>query len=473
MSAPLWTSEAAARATGGRSSAPWAATGVSIDSRTLEPGDLFVALKGPNQDGHRYLAQAFARGAAAAMVSEDVQADGPLLRVADTQAALEALGRARRAESRARIAAVTGSVGKTGTKEALRHALGRQAKTHASVASYNNQWGVPLTLARMPADAAYGVFEIGMNHAGEIAALAPQVRPHVAIVTSIEPVHLEFFAGLEAIADAKAEIFLGLEPGGVAVVNRDTPHFGRLKRAALAAGAARVLGFGAHGEAEARLIKLAAHPTCSCVSAEIDGQAATYKVGAPGRHWALNSLAVLAAVKALGADLGLAALSLAEISAPKGRGERHAVELRGGSFELIDESYNANPASMRAALELLAAAPVGPRGRRIAALGDMRELGPTAPQLHAELAETIAERAIDLVFACGPHMARLYEALPQDRRGAYAEDSEALRPKLLGAVRPGDVVMVKGSLGSRMGPLVEALLQLGRAAAPRAANGGG
>jgi UDP-N-acetylmuramoyl-tripeptide--D-alanyl-D-alanine ligase len=435
----------------------------------LEPGDLFVALKGPNQDGHRYVEQAFARGAAAALVSDGVEAPGPLLRVADTQKALEALGRARRAESAARIVAVTGSVGKTSTKEALRHVLARQAKTHASAASFNNQWGVPLTLARMPLDAAYGVFEIGMNHAGEIAELAPQVRPHVAIVTAIEPVHLEFFSGLEAIADAKAEIFLGLEPGGVAIVNRDTPHFDRLKRAAGKAGAARVLGFGAHAGADVRLLNLALHPACSCLSAEIDGQAATYKVGAPGRHWAMNSLAVLAAVKALGADLGLAALALAGVSAPKGRGLRHRVALRGGGFELIDDSYNANPASMRAALDLLAATPVGPRGRRIAALGDMLELGEASGRLHEELAGPAAGRA-DLVFACGPEMARLYAALPQARRGAHAADSAALQPQLLAAVRPGDAVMVKGSLGSRMAPLVDALLALG---APRAANGEG
>jgi len=473
MSAALWTSEDAARAVGGTTGAPWVATGVSIDSRTLEPGDLFVALEGPNRDGHAYLAQAFSRGAAAALVARDVAAAGPLLKVADTQVALEALGRARRAESAARVVAVTGSVGKTGTKEALRHALGRQASTHASVASFNNQWGVPLTLARMPRDAAYGVFEIGMNHAGEIALLAPQVRPHVAIVTAIEAVHMEFFASLDAIADAKAEIFLGLEPGGVAIVNRDSPQFERLRRAAEAEGAGRVLGFGAAAQADVRLINLALHPTCSCITADIDGQAATYKVGAPGRHWAMNSLAVLAAVKALGADLGLAALALADMSAPKGRGMRHRVAHRGGSFELIDESYNANPASMRAALDLLAATPIGPRGRRIAALGDMLELGEAAARMHEELAQAADERAIDLVFCCGPNMARLYEALPPRRRGGHAASSAALQPQLLAALRPGDAVMVKGSLGSRMGPLVEALLRLGAEADPRAAGGGG
>lgn len=473
MSAALWTSEDAARAVGGTTSAAWVATGVSIDSRTLEPGDLFVALEGPSRDGHGYVDQAFARGAAAALVARELAAPGPLLRVADTQAALEALGRARRAESAARVVAVTGSVGKTGTKEALRHALGRQAKTHASAASYNNQWGVPLTLARMPLDAAYAVVEIGMNHAGEIAQLSPQVRPHVAIVTAIEPVHMEFFASLDAIADAKAEIFRGLEAGGVAVVNRDSPQFERLRRAAEAAGAGRVLGFGVAAQADARLINLALHPTCSCISADIDGQAATYKVGAPGRHWAMNSLAVLAAVKAVGADLGLAALALADMSPPKGRGMRHRVTLRGGSFELIDESYNANPASMRAALDLLAAAPVGPRGRRIAALGDMLELGDAAPRMHEELAEAADARGVDLVFCCGPNMARLYEALPARRRGAHAANSAALQPHLLAALRPGDAVMVKGSLGSRMGPLVEALLKLGEDAGPRAAGGGG
>jgi UDP-N-acetylmuramoyl-tripeptide--D-alanyl-D-alanine ligase len=468
----LWTSDAAATATGGTSSARWRAEGVSIDSRTVAPGDLFIALKGPNFDGHAYVADALAAGAVAAMVDhrpEGIDDSAALLTVDDTMAGLEALGRAARSRMTARVAAITGSVGKTGTKEALRLALEPDGPTHASAGNLNNQWGAPLSLARTPADSKYAVFELGMNHAGEIAPLSRLVRPHVALITTIAPAHLEFFDSVEAIADAKAEIFEGLEPGGTAIVNRDSEHFERLRMAAERAGAGRVLSFGVDEKADARMLNLATHPACSCIAAEIDGIAVTYKVGAPGRHWAVNSLAVLAAVKALGGDMGKAVLALADLSAPSGRGRRHRIEAAFGTFELIDESYNASPVAMRAAFDVLAGAAVRGRGRRIVVLGDMLELGEDAARMHRELATDIDEAGIDLVFACGPHMAELYGALPGHLRGAHADDSEALLPDVLHAVRAGDVILVKGSLGMRMAPIVQALQTLAGNAA--AANG--
>ncbi|HYM30556.1 MAG TPA: UDP-N-acetylmuramoylalanyl-D-glutamyl-2,6-diaminopimelate--D-alanyl-D-alanine ligase [Candidatus Cybelea sp.] len=469
----LWTSAEAAAATGGRNTADWVASGVSIDSRSIDYGELFVALHGPKFDGHDYVAAALAAGASAAMVDDvpgNVPKGAPLIVVADTLAALNALAAAARQRSGARIAAVTGSVGKTGTKEALKLVFEAQGATHASGGSFNNQWGVPLSLSRMPRDTAYGVFEIGMNHAGEITPLTRLVRPHVAIITTVEAVHLEFFDSIRAIADAKAEIFLGLEPGGTAILNRDNPCFAQLAERAHAAGVANIIGFGSHAEADARLANFALHASCSCISADICGQAITYKVGIPGRHWVMNSLAVLAAVHALGADLGLAGLSLAALSPPQGRGRRHHVEYRGGLFELIDDSYNASPVSMRAAFDTLASARPGPRGRRIAVLGDMLELGADAPRLHASLAADIEAAGVDLVFAAGANMRALYDALPPQRRGHHAASAAELIPAVLAGLRPGDVVLVKGSYGSRMGGVVEALLALA-APPPRAANG--
>jgi len=470
MSAPLWCREEVAAATGGSAGAPFSATGVAIDSRTLAPGDLFIAIRGPRVDGHDFVRAAFERGAAAAVVArlpKDVGAR-PLVLVSDTQAALDALGRAARARTRAKVAAITGSVGKTGTKEALSLALRRQGKVAASEASFNNQWGVPLSLARMPRDADYGVFELGMNHAGELAPLARLVSPHLAIVTTIEAVHLEFFGNLSRIAEAKAEIFLGLH-GGTAVLNRDNPYYQLLSDRARASGVARIIGFGAHPEAEARLLSFKPSAVGSEVKARIGTAELDYRLGVPGRHWALNSLAALAAVSALGAEVAGAAAALAELAPLKGRGQRHRIRSEGGSFELIDESYNASPASMRAALEVLAAALPRQGGRRIAVLGDMLELGPTGPELHASLAALIAAHRIDLVFTAGPLMAALDRALPPAVRGGHAESAEALAPLVAEAVKPGDVVAVKGSLGSRMGKVVEALLALDEL--PSAVNG--
>ena len=469
----LWTSAEAVAATQGRSAGGWVASGVSIDSRTVEFGDLFVALKGPRFDGHDYVAKAFAAGAAAAMVGhvpDGLPAGAPLLTVPDTLEGLNQLGRAARQRVGARIIAVTGSVGKTGTKEALGHCLSAQGATHASVGSFNNLWGVPLSLARMPTDTQFGVFEIGMNHPGEIVPLTRLVRPHVAIITTVEAVHLGNFPSLPAIADAKAEIFQGVEPDGVAVLNRDNPYFEQLAARARESGIRRIIGFGAAPEAEARLVNLAQHPTCSCVSADIEGQAITYKIGAPGRHWVMNSLAVLAALKAVGADLGMAGLALASLAPPKGRGRRHRIETPAGGVELIDDSYNASPVSMRAAFETLAGARPGPRGRRIAVLGDMLELGSQSAALHAGLAVDLEAAGIDLVCTAGPMMAELNRALPPKRRGPHAADSQGLVGPVRELLRGGDVVLVKGSYGSRMGVVVEALLA--PAAAPaKAVNG--
>lgn len=462
MSTALWTSADAALATDGEVKSEWSAVGVSIDTRTLDLGDLFVALVGDNSDGHAHVKEALAKGAAAAMASvpcEGVSDEG-LLIVENTLSGLQALGRAARARTNAKIVAVTGSVGKTSTKDALRSILEAQGRTHGSVASYNNHWGVPLTLARMPADTEWGIFEIGMNHAHEIAPLSQMVQPDVAIVTTVEPVHLANFDSVEGIADAKAEIFDGLKPGGTAVLNADNPHYDRLKSRALAAGAGKVIAFGKSDTSDARLEKVALHASCSCVSASICGEAITYKLGIPGEHHVMNSLAILAAIHALGADLALAAMTLATLGAPKGRGERQIVHATDRQFVVVDESYNANPASMRAAIATLGAAEVKGSGRRIAVLGDMLELGEDEVSMHRGLAGPLANAGIDQVYACGPLMKNLYEDLPAECRAGYADGSEALFDQVASQLGDGDVVMIKGSLGSRMGLIVDGLLAL-------------
>jgi len=463
VSEPLWSLDAMAAAmTAERAgNLPRNVPGLSIDTRTIKPGEAFFAIQGENRDGHDFVEAALKAGAGLAVVARAKAAampqGAPRLIVDDVLAGLNDLARASRARSHAKIVAVTGSVGKTGTKEALRLVLGRQGETHASAASYNNHWGVPLSLALMPQSATFGVFEIGMNHAGEITPLTRLVRPHVAIVTTIAPVHLEFFGTLEKIADAKAEIFLGLEPDGAAVLNADNAQFAHLKKAAQAAGVKRIVAFGEREKADARLLKVSLQAETSTVQASILGRDVTYKLGAPGRHVVENSLAVLAAAQLLGADLALAALALAELKAPVGRGERVTLELPGGAVLLIDESYNANPTSMRAALALLGQVPVKGMGRRIAVLGDMLELGPDGAALHADLADAVIGNAVDLVFCSGVLMRSLWDALPSGRRGGYADTSAALEPEVLGAIAANDAVMIKGSLGSRMGPIVKAL----------------
>jgi UDP-N-acetylmuramoyl-tripeptide--D-alanyl-D-alanine ligase len=379
--------------------------------------------------------------------------------VPDVLEGLSALARAARARSRAEVIAVTGSVGKTSTKEALRTALSIEGETHASAASYNNHWGVPLSLGRLPASARYAIFEIGMNHAGEIMPLARLVRPHVAIVTGVEPVHLEFFESVEAIADAKAEIFCGVESGGAAVINRDNPHFVRLQHHAEAAGINRIVSFGEHPQANARLLSCALASEFATVEADILGARVAYTIGTPGRHQVLNSLAALAAASLVGADLAASARALAHWKPAIGRGTRVTLELPGGTALLIDESYNANPTSMRAALALLGQARVGVNGRRIAVLGDMLELGPKAAELHRGLADAVRENAVDLVFCAGPLMQALWQALPSEHRGGYAGSAGELEADVIAAVRGGDAIMIKGSLGSKMGPIVKALLR--------------
>lgn len=437
------------------------ADGISIDTRTLRKGDLFFAIRGDKSDGHDYVKIAFASGAFAAVVDEEhagaLAGLGPLYVVRDVLAALERLGAAARARTGARVAAVTGSVGKTSTKEALRIALSEGGAVHASVASYNNHWGVPLTLARMPKATTFGVFEVGMNHAGEIDPLTRMVRPHVAVITNVAPVHLENFASVEDIADAKGEIFSGLVSGGVAIINRDSPHYDRLRARAKASEAGAVASFGAHDRADARLLDVTLAPDHSIVEAEICGRRMTYRFGAPGRHLAMNSLAALLAVQAFGVDLAAAAAALAAFSAQPGRGEQLMLEADDGPYTLIDESYNANTESMRAAFALAAALPLRNQGRRIAVLGDMLELGRNAAPMHADLAADLAANRIDLVFAAGPLMKHLFDALPSGLKGAWRARAPEIEQIVCDAVRAGDIVIVKGSNGSRMSAVIDAL----------------
>jgi UDP-N-acetylmuramoyl-tripeptide--D-alanyl-D-alanine ligase len=460
MTEPLWHwDELVAAAEGRADGTPSAAiTGFSIDTRTLQPGEVFAALKA-ERDGHDFVSNAFAAGAAAALVSNRYargRSDGALLRVAAPMAALEAIGRAARIRSKARIVAVTGSAGKTGTKEMLRLCLSDAGATHASEKSYNNHWGVPLTLARMPKSAEYGVFEIGMNHAGEITPLARLVRPHAAVITTVEPVHLEYFPSVEAIAEAKAEIFAGLVPGGTAVVPHDNPHFDLLKRRAQALGA-EVVSFGYSEHADVRGIQANMDARGSSVIAGADTQRFAYRIGAPGEHYVKNSLAVLAALKALGADPMRCLNALVKVTAPAGRGARTTFSVRDGRLLLIDESYNANPASVRAALAAMATVPRADFPRRVAVLGDMLELGDASADLHRGLKEAVDAAGVDLVFACGPMMKLLFGQLKPAQQAAWMPGSAELTSSLLDTVQAGDVVMIKGSLASRMGPVAEAL----------------
>lgn len=444
-----------------RGALPAGVLGVSIDSRTIEPGDLFIAINGENSNGHDYVRRAFENGAAACVVDEDnvdsLSGAGPLYIVKDTLSAMERLGLASRQRSRAWICAVTGSVGKTSTKEALRLTLSHFGRTHASVASYNNHWGVPLTLSRMPLNADYGVFEIGMNHAGEIRPLVAMVRPNVAIVTTIAPVHIEHLGSLEAIADEKGEIYSMLAPEGVAIIPADAPHVERLVAAADRSQAARKLSFGESADADMRLVSIRGDARGSDLEVVFEGQTYRYRVGAPGRHQAMNSLIVLLAAHCFGCPIDEAASRLAEFTPPAGRGQQSTLRSRDGEFVLIDEAYNANPVSMRAALAVLGDAQLGKGGRRIAVLGDMLELGDFSKRLHEELVEPILLNGVDLVFAAGPMMKGLFDNLPAERRGVWAPASVDIEQALIRDIRAGDAVMVKGSNGSRMSPIVTAI----------------
>ncbi len=469
----LWTAAEAAAATDGNTPKGWSASGVSIDSRSLRPGDLFVALKGPNFDGHDFVAAAFEAGAAAAMVNDDLEGPPtgkPLLRVDDTLKALWGLGAAARARSQARFIGVTGSVGKTGTKEALRACLSALAPTAANEASLNNHWGLPLSLARMTRDAAYGVFELGMNHPGEIARLSRLVQPDVAVITNVEPAHIAFFDSVAEIAEAKAEIFAGMSDDGIAVLNRDHALFHLLRERAVAAGLNRIIGFGRHPEADVRALAHSHDEMGSEVRAAVLGQEIDYRISIPGLHWVVNSLGALAAVAAVEGDVARVANELARLKPLKGRGERSTQTLPGGTFELIDDSYNANPSSMKAAIQVLSGITVAKGARRVAVLGDMLELGDEAEAHHARLARPLERAAVDLVFTCGPAMNSLHEALPKAMRGGHTPDSRGLAPLVAGFLAPGDAVLVKGSLGSRMSLVVETLKSI-EADPPRAVNG--
>lgn len=460
MSEPLWTCAAIAAATGGRlSGEAFSVGGVSIDSRAIEPGDLFVALAGV-RDGHDFVPGALRDGAAGSLVSKPV--DGSSIVVEDTLKALEKLGIAARERApQARRAAITGSVGKTSVTQAVRAGLMLAGKAHSSVKSYNNHIGVPLTLARMPADTERAVFEIGMNHAGEIEPLVKFVQPHVAAITTVGPVHIENFPdGEQGVARAKAEIFLGLEEGGIAVLNADDMWFDFLKGEAEKVGA-KVLSFGTAEGADARLIDFTADIGTATVEAVVNGKALSYSLLQTGAHWGPNGLCVLLVLESLGVSRETALQALAEFEPLAGRGAEKTVILAGGGFTLIDESYNANPISMQAAFRTLGARST--KGRRIVALTDMLELGEDAAKFHAGLAEPIAAAGIDLVFAAGPLMKSLWEALPPTRRGGYAVNAAELAPQIASAVEPGDLVMVKGSNGSKAGAVAAALLALDRA----------
>jgi UDP-N-acetylmuramoyl-tripeptide--D-alanyl-D-alanine ligase len=448
----LWNPKALLAATSGMLLRPFSANGISIDSRSVKPGQLFIALVGENGDGHAHVASALARGAAGAMVHalpEDVGDDAPLLVVRDTFQALHDLGRYGRARFSGRLVAVTGSVGKTTTKEMLRCILQAQAKTWAAEASHNNHWGVPLTLARMPAHAVYGVVEIGMNHAGEIPPLARLARPHVAVVTNVGSAHIGHLGSLEAIADEKASIGLGLEPGGVLLLPADSPYFQRMA----AGSTADVQGFGTRPGAMHRLVSADADADGTDLTVDLAGRMISFRLAAPGLHMAVNAVAALAAAAALGADLLEGAVALATFAPGAGRGARRTIMVAAGEAVLLDESYNASAAAVRASLALLGLVPAT---RRIAVLGDMLELGEAGPAEHVGLAADVIAHA-DLLFTCGPLMRGLHDAIPPSRRGAHAADSALLAPVVLDALRPGDAVLVKGSLGSRMKKIVDAL----------------
>jgi len=461
----MFTQEEAKKATNGICEGNWTEiTSVSIDSRNLSQGDLFIALKGPNNDGHDYVDMALTNGATAALVENNFKSKTPnqaLLRVQDTMQGLHDLGQFKRANTRAKIIGITGSVGKTGTKELLSIALAPFGVTHASQKSYNNHWGVPLTLANMPNDCQYGVFEMGMNHEGELTKLSAQVRPDIAVITNVEPAHIGHFKNVEAIAHAKIEIFSGMSKGGIAILNIDNPYYPLLEKAALEKELT-VYSFGEDEEADARLVDCKLSSDQSKGTATILGEKIRYKLAIPGKHIILNSLAALLVVKVLGCDLDCAKEALKKSEPIEGRGARFLIDIEKGQapLTLIDESYNASPASMDAAIKVLEMVDPQADGRRIAVLGDMLELGPEGPALHAALANPLLHARTDKVFTCGPQMEALFSVLPPDWQGAHADDSRKLAEELVNFVQPGDVILVKGSLGSRMAYVVQALQNL-------------
>jgi UDP-N-acetylmuramoyl-tripeptide--D-alanyl-D-alanine ligase len=469
----LWSAYEAAAATGGalcaRGGDPdrwvaeeWSAGGISIDSRSLAAGDIFVALKDA-RDGHEFVKGAFDRGASAALVSrapDDTPDGAPLLVVNDTLDGLRALARAARRRNSGKRIGVTGSAGKTSVKEMLRTALKPSGEVHAADKSFNNHWGVPLTMARLPMSADYAVIEIGMNHAGEITPLARLVRPHAAIVTTVAPAHLEFFGTTEKIAEAKAEIFLGLERRGAAILPIDNEHYGLLRKRAEQAGVSRFLSFGQHKDADLRLDDYSMKGDAGAIKATILGKRYAFALGAPGLHQAVNSLAVIAAALAIDAPLEATIAALARHAPAEGRGARKDIaSARGGRATLIDESYNANPASMAAAIALLGATRPKGKGRRIAVLGDMLELGPAGPDLHAGLVAALVAAKVDRLYVAGALMAHLWDAAPAAMRAATAPAAAGLIDLVRGDLVDGDIVMVKGSNGSKISTVARALEQ--------------
>ena len=456
----LWSGKAVLEATGGTGAAQWSAQGVSIDTRTLKPNDLFVALKGERYDGHGFINDAFAEGAVAALVDCNHHrvsgtADGERIQVADPLQALTNLAAHARARTSANIIAITGSVGKTGIKNALGHVLSSLTpKTHASALSHNNQWGVPLSLARLPADANFGVFEVGMNHAGEITPLSRLIVPNVALITTVQPAHTEFFDSMEEIADAKAEIFNGLQQGGIAVLGCDDTWFERLNNAARRVNA-KVITFGKVQSADIQLVNAEEDGESSSVEVEVEGRHVKYTLSVPGSHWINNSLAVLACCYSLGINVKDVAPAFASLQVPSGRGTRCDIKHKNGNIPLIDESYNANPASMEAAIMTLGKCTIGVNARRILALGDMLELGDGAKQWHLSLLPVIKDAGIDLVFSCGEQMRHLFDALPSRIRGEHCNDAVVLAKKLESILKGGDAVMVKGSNGMGMKRVIE------------------
>jgi UDP-N-acetylmuramoyl-tripeptide--D-alanyl-D-alanine ligase len=452
---PLWTSQALAEATGGKASSPFDVTGVAFDSREVTPGDLFVALKGETADGHDFIPKALAAGAGGLLVDRDV--NGPFVKVADTTRGLDALGKASRQRTDAKIIGVTGSAGKTGTKEALFRALERMSfgAAHRSLKSYNNHVGVPLSLARMPAEARFGVFEMGMNHAGELRALTRMVRPHVAIVTTIAPAHIEYFGSEEKIAEAKAEIFEGLMPDGTAIIPFDSPHISLLYNVATRY-AGRVVTFGAGDGADVRVVEeMPAERGGTLVTAQLRTARLSFTVAMRGRHWVNNALAVLSAVEAVGGDLAQAGLALAEMAGLPGRGARRKLRTSdGGEALLIDEAYNANPASMAATLHQLGEERAG---RRIAVLGAMKELGGLSESLHAGLAGAVKEANVGLAVLVGDEMAPLADALAGDVPVERAKDVSEVLEIVPGRLADGDVILVKGSNSVGLSKLIETL----------------
>lgn len=461
----LWTSQEVAAALAiPEKSLPWKATGISIDSRTLKSGDLYIAIRGDIHDGHAFVADAFAKGAVAAIVDHPIESHGQFTQiiVEDTLGALSKLGTFARQRTNATIITVTGSVGKTSTKEMLRHIFGGYGLTFASPASYNNHWGLPLSLASMPRDAAYGVFELGMNHRGEIAPLASLACPHIAVITAIAEAHIGLMVSRQEIAEEKSDIFTSSPAPGLAIINQDAPEFEIMRSHAIKYGVSKILGFGKTEKAAVRLIDYCTDPTGQkgMVTAVLNGQKVIYTLPQPGEHLALNSLIALALGEALGLDQGRLITQLTTLPAVKGRGKQHRIPVMGGEILLIDDAYNANLTSMQAGLSVLAGIPVSPKGRRLVVLGEMLELGDQAEAHHHQLMVEVLTRPIHSIFAAGgPVMEAAFKRdVPMEKAGGYAPSADTLIPLVLNALRPGDIVFVKGSKGSQVSKVVDNLL---------------